>query len=264
MGQGKGYAVIEYPENRFPTVDYLRVAKQKPLIHLLMEADVTEARAQLRGYRQRRGESLSFTAFLVGCLARAVDESKDVQAYRTRRKLVIFDDVDACVVVEKPVGDARLPVPYVIRGANRKDLLGIHSEIRRFQQAGAQEADPWRLSRYYHLIPGFLRRLFWRALLSNPWWMKKIPGTVCITAAGMFGKGCGWGLPISGYTLTLTVGGIGQRVKIRDDRTEKREYLSLTLSFNHEIVDGAPAARFAGRLRQLIEAGHGLETISPR
>jgi pyruvate/2-oxoglutarate dehydrogenase complex dihydrolipoamide acyltransferase (E2) component len=94
--------------------------------------------------------------------------------------------------------------------------------------------------------------------------MKKIPGTVCITAAGMFGKGSGWGLPISGYTLTLTVGGIGPRIERRGDGNETREYLCLTLSFNHEIVDGAPAARFARRLRQLIEAGHGLEAISTR
>lgn len=254
------YSVVEYPTHRFPTVDYLRVARRKPLIHLFMEADVTQARTRLRAYRRETGQGVSFTAFLVGCLARAVDENKRVQAYRRRRKLVIFDDVDACVIVEQPVGDTRLPVPHVIRAANRRDLPGIHSEIRRFQEAGAEEADPWRLSRFYPIFPGFLRRLFWRMLLSNPWWMKKIPGTVCITAAGMFGKGRGWGIPISAYTLTLTVGGIGPGVEMHGDRFVRREYLSLTLSFDHEIVDGAPAARFASRLRELIESGHGLNT----
>jgi len=236
----------------------MRVARRKSLIHLFMEADVTSSRARLRLFRREKGQGLSFTAFLVGCLARAVEENKRVQAYRRGRKLVIFDDVDACVIVEQPVGDARLPVPYVIRAANRRNLTEIHSEIRRFQEAGAEEADPWRLSRFYPFFPGFLRRLFWRALFSNPWWIKKIPGTVCVTAAGMFGNGRGWGIPITAYTLTLTVGGIGQRVMMHGDRTVRREYLSLTLSFDHEIVDGAPAARFASRLRELIEAGHGL------
>ena len=37
-----------------------------------------------------------------------------------------------------------------------------------------------------------------------------------------------------------------------------RDYLSLTISFDHDIVDGAPAARFTERLKDLIESGYGL------
>jgi hypothetical protein len=35
-------------------------------------------------------------------------------------------------------------------------------------------------------------------------------------------------------------------------------HLSLTISFNHEMIDGAPAARFTQRLKELIESGYGL------
>jgi pyruvate/2-oxoglutarate dehydrogenase complex dihydrolipoamide acyltransferase (E2) component len=38
-----------------------------------------------------------------------------------------------------------------------------------------------------------------------------------------------------------------------------RDYLSLTISIDHAIVDGAPAARFTRRLKQLIERAEGLE-----
>ncbi len=31
-----------------------------------------------------------------------------------------------------------------------------------------------------------------------------------------------------------------------------------TISFDHEMIDGAPAARFTGRLKDLIESGYGL------
>jgi hypothetical protein len=34
--------------------------------------------------------------------------------------------------------------------------------------------------------------------------------------------------------------------------------LSLTISFDHDIIDGAPAARFTERLKELIESGYGL------
>jgi hypothetical protein len=34
--------------------------------------------------------------------------------------------------------------------------------------------------------------------------------------------------------------------------------LSLTVVFDHDVVDGAPAARFVKRLVELIESGYGL------
>ena len=42
------------------------------------------------------------------------------------------------------------------------------------------------------------------------------------------------------------------------ERIEIREYLSLTVSFDHDIIDGAPAARFTERFKDLIESGYGL------
>lgn len=41
---------------------------------------------------------------------------------------------------------------------------------------------------------------------------------------------------------------------VHDDAIRIREYLNLTISFDHDIVDGAPAARFAKSLRELIES----------
>jgi hypothetical protein len=56
----------------------------------------------------------------------------------------------------------------------------------------------------------------------------------------------------------VTVGGIGQKSGIVDGHIAIREYLSLTISFDHDIIDGAPAARFTQRLKELIESGSGL------
>ena len=86
---------IEYPRNRLPIIDYLRVARRKPLIHLLLAEDVTRARSMIRERRLATGEQLSFTAFLIGCVAKAVDENKLAHAYRRRRKLVIYEEVAA-------------------------------------------------------------------------------------------------------------------------------------------------------------------------
>lgn len=83
-------------------------------------------------------------------------------------------------------------------------------------------------------------------------------GTVSITSVGMFGGGGGWGIAPFQHTLCLIVGGIARKPGVVDDRVEPRELLSLTVGFDHAVVDGAPAARFLTRLVKLIQAGEGL------
>ena len=109
------------------------------------------------------------------------------------------------------------------------------------------------------LFPVFVRDLFYWAIRHNPHQFRKIGGTVIVTAVGMFGHGSGWGLGVLPYhTLGLLIGGIGQKPGCVDGRIEMREYLSLTISLDHDIVDGARAARFAQRLKELVESGEDL------
>jgi len=54
------------------------------------------------------------------------------------------------------------------------------------------------------------------------------------------------------------VGGINAKPAVVDGHIMTREYLSLTIDFDHDIVDGAPAARFVQHLKELIERGDGL------
>ncbi len=103
----------------------------------------------------------------------------------------------------------------------------------------------------------------WRALARSPRTWKRYGGTVVLTSVGMFGGGAGWGLSSpGGYPLAVTVGGIGERAVFVEGRIESREILSLTVSFDHTVVDGAPAARFGARLVELIEEYHGLPARS--
>ena len=91
-------------------------------------------------------------------------------------------------------------------------------------------------------------------------------GTVGVTAVGMFGEGhSGWGIFPVTQALGLVVGSIAWKPAVVAGRIEPREILHLTVTFDHDIVDGAPAARFTRRLVELIESGYGLlEEIQPR
>ena len=81
----------------------------------------------------------------------------------------------------------------------------------------------------------------------------------------MFGEDAGWGIPPPLPTLMITVGGVGEKPVVIDGHIATRDYLSLTISVDHDIIDGAPAARFTERLRELIQSGYGLPgaTVEP-
>jgi pyruvate/2-oxoglutarate dehydrogenase complex dihydrolipoamide acyltransferase (E2) component len=66
------------------------------------------------------------------------------------------------------------------------------------------------------------------------------------------------------HSLFLIVGGVAWKPTVFEGRIQPREMLSLTIGLDHDVVDGAPAARFVRRLVDLIESGHGLpEDIEP-
>jgi pyruvate/2-oxoglutarate dehydrogenase complex dihydrolipoamide acyltransferase (E2) component len=261
-GSRRGYKIVPLRSSRLPQIDYMDIARQKHVIHVLTEMDVTRARGLLRAHKERTGEALSFTAYLVACVAKAVDADKMAHAYRQgRRKLVIFEDVDVNTIIERPVGDRTIPVPYVIRAANHKTFREIHQEIRAAQGEQVEVTGRLNLMKWYWLLPAPLGRAFWRLLLNNPFLMKRTPGTVSVSAVGMFGQGAGWGIPITGYTLQVIVGGISEKPGVVNGKIKPREYLSLTLCFDHDIIDGAPAARFTGRLKELIEGADSLDFL---
>jgi hypothetical protein len=116
--------------------------------------------------------------------------------------------------------------------------------------------------RMVHAYRDWRHRLVYPLGERNPRWMKRTSGTVGLTSVGMFGTRSGWGLGMPVHSLAVMVGGIAQKPGVVDSRIEVREYLDLTLSFDHNIVDGAPAARFAQKFADLIESGWGLEQVN--
>jgi pyruvate/2-oxoglutarate dehydrogenase complex dihydrolipoamide acyltransferase (E2) component len=92
--------------------------------------------------------------------------------------------------------------------------------------------------------------------------IKDYYGTVLVTNVGMFGKGSGWGIPVPNHSLQLTLGTVAEKPGVVNHRVEVCQYLSLTISFDHDIMDGAPVARFTGRLSKLVEKGYGLSGTS--
>jgi pyruvate/2-oxoglutarate dehydrogenase complex dihydrolipoamide acyltransferase (E2) component len=251
---GESFEVRPFPRGRGEIIDALEVGVRRHMVHALLELDVTRPRQRIREHEARTGERLSFTAFVVASLARAIDGDRRLHACRDwRGRLVLFDEVDVVTLIESEVDE--VAIPHVIRAANRRTVQEIHAEIRAVQAAPGRSAQrSGVLARLSRFTPGFLRRLFFRVLRRSPRLMKRSAGTTLVTAVGMFGTGAAWAVGIVPlHTACLTVGGLSTRPGIVEDRVEPRELLSLTASVDHDLVDGAPAARFVKRLREIVE-----------
>ena len=89
--------------------------------------------------------------------------------------------------------------------------------------------------------------------------MAKQYGKVAVTAVGMFSREPVWFIPHGSGTVLITVGSIEQRTELVNNKHEDREFLCLTGSFDHDIVDGAPAARFMNQFLETLKSGNFLQ-----
>lgn len=189
--------VVDLPRTRRETPGLLDVVWGKHPIYGLIEVDVTCARQFIERHKAHTGETPSFTGYLVYCLARAVGEDRSVQAYmKGRAHLVIFDDVDVGLPVERQLDGMRVPVGHVIRGANHKTFQEIHSEIRLLQAqpvSPTKGMPPWL--RFALLLPWPFSKLFpsvlRAAIRRDPAILVAQAGTVGVTSVGMFGQHAG-------------------------------------------------------------------------
>lgn len=241
-----GYSTRPFLTIRRGYLDVLDAGRRRRLVHGLVEADVTEVRAALSA------ADLSFTGHVAWCVARAVVADPIVHAYRQGRRLVLFDDVDINTQIEVDLAGQKIVQSLILRSVNRSDVEQLTRQIR----AAASKARPASQRRYrgaaaFFALPGWLRRLPFRAVMANPALFRRFGGTVGLSAVGMFGAG-GWAIPLTPTTLMITVGGITRKPRFIEGVLQDRELLGLTLTFDHTVVDGAPAARFASRLIQLI------------
>ena len=242
-----------FPLSRRLIVDGCELGRKKHIIHSLTEMDVTLARQRIRKWRAQTGVGLSLTGYFIGCVAATVAENPLCHAYRKGRKLIMYHDVDIGTLVEGEVEGKKLATYAVIRAADKKSLDEIHAAIREAQAAPAASHRQERMWKLFLALPGFLRRLYWWWFERHPETRKRLIGTVSVSAIGMFGRGAGWGIPMPSATLSITIGGIAKKPGIVDGRIEPREFVAVTVSVDHDIVDGAPLARFVSRLKEKVE-----------
>jgi len=262
------YEIRPFSQNRQNIRLLLKEGARKNNVHALLEIDVTKARSLIKDYKEKKGGDISFTGWVIKCVATAVISNRELNSYRHgKRQIFVFDDVDIPIPVERKGGDETRPMAYVIRQANKKNVLEITREIRTVQQEGVTDDTQLlggyltRLERFALDAPMCIKKLLLLYARRSALLKKKHMGTVGVSSIGMFGKFPGWAVSIGIPATFVALGGIIKKPGVVDDTIQIRDYLHVTVVVNHDVVDGAPLARFVSCLTEHMENGCGLTHI---
>lgn len=258
---------IPYPASRQLTFDIGKIGRTKHYVKALLEVNVTDPWDAIRQSR-RTGRKISFTAWLLKVIADCAALHPPVAGINqaSRGRVLVFNDIDLSIVVEKELNGALVPLPYVIRKADQKTLFEIQDEIEAAKSQAVTGQGDYVLGegggpawlKAFTRLPQWLRLPLFRAFLANPRRVKNAMGTVMVTTVGMLGHTRGWIVPTSIHSLCLALGSLNEQPVVHRGEIQKRSILHLTVLIDHDVIDGAPAARFVDDLVRKIESGYEL------
>jgi pyruvate/2-oxoglutarate dehydrogenase complex dihydrolipoamide acyltransferase (E2) component len=258
--------ILPFPRARRIMIDVMEQASLRHHVWGFGEVDITLPKQRIAQHKAATGEQLSFTAYVVRCLALAIAEHPEVQAIKVGNRLHVFEDVDVATLIERESASGlKVPTSYIVRRAQRKSHREIHAELRAAQQAELQgtslgDSKAARQANWFERLPKLLRRIVWWRVNRDPRLRRRLIGTTQVTAVGMFVDAGGWAISRTIWSLAVIVGGQCRKPGVVDGEVVIRDYLSLTISVDHDVVDGGPAARFAQRFAALLSSGDGIGT----
>ncbi|MBM4217323.1 MAG: 2-oxo acid dehydrogenase subunit E2 [Gammaproteobacteria bacterium] len=203
-----------------------RLTESKQTIpHYRLHADVDCAALDAsRSQHAAAGRKISVNDLLIFALARTLAEFPDVNACLENDTILRRCSADIALAVSTPGG---LITP-VIRNADTKDVLQLAEESREL----AGKARDNKLTR--EEITG---------------------GSFTLSNLGMFGIDAFDAVINPPQVAILAVGSIRDVVVLRNGSPAAGRLMTLTLSCDHRVVDGALGARFLSALKQRIEGG---------
>jgi len=259
------YKIHKFPQSRIATVDICEIGKGKHHVTGLIELDISKFRKKIREYNKHNKNKISFTACIISVISNTIKKYETSSSYlKGKNKLMIFADINVSIIVEKALNGQKVPIPLIIEKANEISIEAISKQINDAKNKQIIKKDivlqkkADRFERIYYFLPGYIRRYVWKYILRHPKLSFKKMGNVAITSIGMMGQIKGWFVPISIHPICFGLSSIIKKPTVIDDRIEIREMLNMTILLDHDVIDGAPMARFISELSKNIENGYNL------
>lgn len=259
------HRIETFPASRIATIDIGGIGKRKHHVTGLVELDVTDCRTMIRKYNRGQAEKISFNAWLISVIAQAVKKHDTAAAFlKGKRRLMIFDDVNVSIAVEKEIEGRKVPIPLVIEKAHEisiAEITHLIAEARNKEITGRDivlQKRSSRMENLYYRLPRFMRLAFWRCFLGRPKMSFKKMGNVAFTSIGTAGNVRGCFIPFSIHPACFGISAIQKKPVAIGNRVEIREILPMTILLDHDVMDVAPMARFINELIRNIDRGMNL------
>jgi len=222
----QGYEDIELTKMRKVTAQRLQESKvTAPHFYVDVTTDAT-AIAQLKGDFGKRSEKsagkITVNDILIKIVSQALKEFPMVNASFLKDRIRVYRTINIGVAVAVDDG---LVVP-VVRNSDQKSISQISHEVTELA----------RKARTKRLVPD-----------------EYMGGTFTITNLGMFGVESFHAIINPPESGILAVSAIIQKPVVVDGEITIRPCVKLSLSVDHRVVDGAVAAQFLARIKELVE-----------
>jgi len=262
------YKEIPFTKSRKNISIILHEGWKKHAIHALLEFDVTDSKQKIKKIRKETGRDISFTGWVIKCVAETLKEDSSLNSLKHgKNKIVTFEDVDVGMAIERNVGGEFRPIPLLLRQANELDVYQITEKIREAQKIEVDEStqvigeELSSFEKFALKAPLFLKKLVIGHYGKKGLIKKQHMGTVGMSAIGMQGNFPGWAIPLGGsQAFMLLIGGVVKKPGVIDEeKIGVRDIMHVTLTVDHDIVDGGPMVRFVDILGKHLKNGAGLE-----
>jgi pyruvate dehydrogenase E2 component (dihydrolipoamide acetyltransferase) len=191
-------------------------------VPITMEVDMTSA-SKAKSEQERTGLQISYNDFIIKATATALKEFRAVNTMLLGQELRTMNEVNVGFAV---VSGDDLLVP-VIRNADRLSLVDISKNTKTLADRARSGC------------------LATRDMSG---------GTFTVSNLGMYDVDLFAPVINPPETAILGVGRIVPKLVVAGENTAIRQMMTLTLVFDHRVVDGVLAAKFLQRVKQLLEA----------
>ncbi|MCX7840823.1 MAG: 2-oxo acid dehydrogenase subunit E2, partial [Anaerolineae bacterium] len=203
-----------------------------PHFYLMREVNASRLVVWRERVNQRAAEKITFTDLLVKIIATALRQHPRANASWREGALVLNSDINIGIAVAIEEG---LVVPVI----HRADTLTLAQiAARRAEVVARAQAGKLRLED----VQG---------------------GTFTLSNLGMYGVDAFNAIVNPPQGTILAVGRIAERVVAVKGQPTVQPMMTLTLSCDHRVVDGARGAQFLGMVAELIEEPLGLLELNP-
>jgi len=181
-----------------------------------------EAILERRQLQSRAGEDVSITAYVVKAAAKALEEHPMINSSLEGDELRLYSDINVAVAINTPDG---LVAPAIPR-TNRKSLTEISRNIHDLTE---------------------------RAIQNSLTVADLTGGTFTVSNLGGFGVDLFAPVINPPQCAILGLGRTTEKPVVVEKQVRAGSVTTLSLVFDHRIVDGVPAARYLQRVKELLE-----------